>query len=399
VSSPASSSSSESTATLFKSFWMGGFEGACHVNRADTRVDLIRATQHDVQALSDYRLARTVGIETLRDGVRWPLVESRPGHYDFSSFLPMLRASLDADVQVIWTLCHYGLPDELDIFSPAFPDRFAAYARAVALVVGEHTPHVPCYTPVNEISFLAWAAGGAAGFIHPHAAGRANELKQQLVRGAIAAMDAIWDVDPRARFLHVDPVIHVIPPRRRPQLANAAAAKRESQFEAWDMLAGRRAPELGGAMKYLDVMGLNFYHSNEWEHPRGRLRWEDEPRDERWVPLHKLMAEVFARYQRPICLGETSHFGIGRARWIREIGAEVAAAIEIGVPVEGVCLYPLIDRPDWDDPNHWHNSGLFDIVHEPDGTLRRVLNHDYAVGLGDARAVVERARNATLAAG
>jgi hypothetical protein len=111
------------------------------------------------------------------------------------------------------------------------------------------------------------------------------------------------------------------------------------------------------------------------------------------------MAEVYARYQRPICLGETSHFGIGRARWIREIGAEVAAAIEDGVPVQGVCLYPLIDRPDWDDPSHWHNSGLFDMVQEPDGTLRRVLNEDYAAGLRDACTVVERARNATLAAG
>jgi hypothetical protein len=378
---------------------MGGFEGACHINRADTRVDMVRTTQHDVQALTDYRLARDVGIDTVRDGVRWPFVETREGQYDFSSFLPMLRASLEARVQVIWTLCHYGLPDGLDIFSPAFPDRFARYSAAVARVIAEHTSQVPFYTPINEISFFAWAAGGADGFIHPHAAGRSNELKGQLVRAAIAAMDAIRDVDARARFVHVDPVIHVIPPRRRPNLAKAAAAKRESQFEAWDMLCGRRAPELGGADKYLDVMGLNFYHSNEWEHPAGRLRWEDEPRDERWVPLHRLMAEVYGRYGRPICLGETSHFGIGRARWIREIGREVAAALDAGVNVEGVCLYPLIDRPDWDDEHHWHNSGLFDIVPEPDGTLRRVLNEQYADGLRDARAVVEHAREAMLAAG
>jgi beta-glucosidase/6-phospho-beta-glucosidase/beta-galactosidase len=316
-----------------------------------------------------------------------------------SSFVPMLRASLEAGVQVIWTLCHYGLPDGLDIFSPAFPDRFARYSGAVARVIADHTAEVPFYTPINEISFFAWAAGGAKGFIHPHASGRSNELKAQLVRAAIAAMNAIWEVDARARFVHVDPVIHVIPPRRRPTLARAAAAKRESQFEAWDMLCGRRAPELGGTERHLDVMGLNFYHSNEWEHPAGRLRWEDEPRDERWVPLHRLMAEVYGRYGRPICLAETSHFGIGRARWIREIGRDIAAALDAGVNVDGVCLYPLIDRPDWGDEHHWHNSGLFDIVHEPDGTLRRVLNEQYADGLRDARAVVEHAREAMLAAG
>ena len=378
---------------------MGGFEGASHINRADVRVDLMHLTQHDAQAASDYRLARSVGMETVRDGVRWPFVERRDGQFDFSSFLPMLRASVDAQVQVIWTLCHYGLPDGLDIFSPAFPDRFARYCRAVASIVAEHTDEVPFYTPINEISFLAWAAGGADGFIHPHAAGRGGELKEQLVRAAIAGMDAVWTVDPRARFVHVDPVIHVIPPRRRPDLALDAAAKRDSQFEAWDMLSGRRSPELGGSPKHLDVMGLNFYHSNEWEHDAGRLRWEDEPRDERWVPLHQLIGEVYERYQRPICSGETSHFGTGRARWVREIGQEVAAGLEAGVPLEGVCLYPLIDRPDWDDANHWHNSGLFDVFRREDGTLARVLNDEYAAGLRDARAAVDRARDTMLAAG
>ncbi len=378
---------------------MGGFEGACHINRSDVRVDLMHLTEHDTQAAADYRLARSVGIQTVRDGVRWPFVERRVGEFDFSSFLPMLRAAVETPVQVIWTLCHYGLPDGLDIFSPDFPDRFARYSRAIAKVVAEHTDEVPFYTPINEISFFAWAAGGADGFIHPHAAGRGGELKEQLVRAAIASMDAVWSVDPRARFVHVDPVIHVIPPRARPDWARAAAAKRDSQFETWDMLSGRRAPGLGGSPKYLDVMGLNFYHSNEWEHDAGRLRWEDEPRDDRWVPLHRLIGEVYDRYQRPICIGETSHFGTGRARWVREIGQEVAATLEAGVPLEGVCLYPLIDRPDWDDANHWHNSGLFDVVRRDDGTLARVLNDEYAAGLSDARAAVDRARDTTLAAG
>ena len=35
------------------------------------------------------------------------------------------------------------------------------------------------------------------------------------------------------------------------------------------MLSGRAEPQLGGAPKYLDVMGLNFYHSNQWEHEGG----------------------------------------------------------------------------------------------------------------------------------
>jgi beta-glucosidase/6-phospho-beta-glucosidase/beta-galactosidase len=374
---------------------MGGFEGACHVNRSNTRLDLIAATQHDVLAASDYRLMNGAGLGTVRDGVRWPLVD-RGCSYDFSSFLPMLRAAVEEDVQVIWTLCHYGWPDDLDVFSPAWVDRFARYCGAVARIVADNTDEVPFYSPINEISFLCWAAGDAGGFIHPHARGRGNELKRQLVRAAIAGIDAIWQVDPRARIVHVDPVIKVFPRRDQPELAEEARRYDESQFEAWDMLVGARELNLGGAAKYLDIMGLNFYHSNQWEHGGGRLRWEDEPRDDRWVPLHQLIEGLYRRYQRPICIGETSHFGSGRARWIREIGDEIAAAIRNGIPIEGVCLYPVIDRPDWEDANHWHNSGLFDFTRDPDGTLRRVLNAEYAGALREAQATVAGALSDAL---
>jgi beta-glucosidase/6-phospho-beta-glucosidase/beta-galactosidase len=300
----------------------------------------------------------------------------------------MLQAALAEEVQVIWTLCHYGWPDDLDVFSAAWVDRFARYCGAVARIVADHTDQVPLYSPINEISFLCWAAGDVGGFIHPHARERGNELKRQLVRGAAAGIEAIWNVDRRARIVHVDPVIKVFPRRDRPDLVAEALQYDQSQFEAWDMLSGRTEPQLGGRPEYLDVMGLNFYHSNQWEHGGDRLRWEDEPRDDRWVPLHQLLAGLYQRYQRPICLGETSHFGSGRARWVREIGKEIAAALRAGVPVEGVCLYPVIDRPDWEDANHWHNSGLFDLLHQPDGTLRRVLNEEYAGALCEAQATV-----------
>ena len=374
---------------------MGGFEGACHINRSGTRLDLIAATQHDVQAAADYRLVRAVGMATVRDGVRWPSVE-HGGSYDFSSFIPMLQAALAEEVQVIWTLCHYGWPDDLDVFSAAWVDRFARYCGAVARIVADHTDQVPLYSPINEISFLCWAAGDVGGFIHPHARERGNELKRQLVRGAAAGIEAIWNVDRRARIVHVDPVIKVFPRRDRPDLVAEALQYDQSQFEAWDMLSGRTEPQLGGRPEYLDVMGLNFYHSNQWEQGGDRLRWEDEPRDDRWVPLHQLLAGLYQRYQRPICLGETSHFGSGRARWIREIGKEIAAALRAGVPVEGVCLYPVIDRPDWEDANHWHNSGLFDLLHQPDGTLRRVLNEEYAGALCEAQATVTDAMTDAL---
>ena len=145
------------------------------------------------------------------------------------------------------------------------------------------------------------------------------------------------------------------------------------------MITGARDAELGGKPEYLDVVGVNFYHDNQWEVPGGeKIHWHMLPRDPRWVPLHKLLLETYARYRRPMLIGETSHVGVGRTEWIRELTDEVCLAIEAGVPLEGVCLYPIIDRFEWEDPSHWHNSGLWDFEQAPDGTFRRVINVPYA---------------------
>ena len=37
-----------------------------------------------------------------------------------------------------------------------------------------------------------------------------------------------------------------------------------------------------------------------------------------------------------------------------------------GVPVEGICLYPIVNHPGWDDDRHCHN-GLFDYADERGG--------------------------------
>src|SRR4051812_28454613 len=102
--------------TLFRSFFLGGFECSSHRRRDGRRPDLITATRHDLLAREDYQQLRQHGIRAARDGVRWHRVEAVPGCYDWSSLLPMLRAAETAGVQVVWDLCHYGWPDHLDVF-------------------------------------------------------------------------------------------------------------------------------------------------------------------------------------------------------------------------------------------------------------------------------------------
>ncbi len=335
---------------------------------------MIAVTQHDVQVRHDYDLLLKLGIKSARDAVRWHLVDSG-GNYNFSSFLPMLEAASEMGIEVIWDLCHYGWPDDLDVFSAAFVDRFARFSKAVARVIADSGDAIPFYTPINELSFLPWAIG--RGVMYPFVSGRDDELKRQFVRASIAAVDAVRSVDPRARIVFADPIVHVVPPRDHPELTESAIIYRNAQFEAWDMICGRSHADLGGSFNYLDIVGVNYYYSNQWEHCGERLRWEDRPRDPRMLPFRALLAEAFARYRKPVLVAETGHYGEGRAPWIREIAGEVHMARGAGVPVEGICLYPILDRPDWEDFAHWHNCGLWDIHANSNGFLERALDSDY----------------------
>src|SRR5215208_6156017 len=112
----------------FASFFQAGFECSSHRRRDGVRLDLIRATGHDKHVQQDYRLCRKLGFGTLRDGVRWHLIEKSRGKYDWSSWLPMLEAAEEAGVEVIWDLFHYGSPDCVDQTAPDFPGRFTEFA-------------------------------------------------------------------------------------------------------------------------------------------------------------------------------------------------------------------------------------------------------------------------------
>jgi hypothetical protein len=371
---------------IFHTFWMAGFECSTHRNQEGERLDMTAAVHHDVCCAQDYRRLREAGIGTARDGLRWHLID-RGGELDWSSWIPMLEAAREEGVEVIWDLFHYGWPDDLDLFSTEFVRRFARFSGEAARIFRENSDAIPLFSPMNEISFFTWAA--TRGLIYPYAHGRDNELKRQLVRAQLASVDAIRGVDARARIISPEPLIHNVPPKDEPWNTGPATAQRNSQFEAWDMIAGRAAPELGGAEHYLDIIGVNFYAANEWEMPGGRkLHWDAGSDDPRWMPLHHLLAEVYRRYLRPLLIAETSHYGIGRAPWLDEVAGEARKAIDEGTPLEGVCLYPILDRFDWDDREHWHNCGLWDMEKNGDGRYRRILNATYADALRRAQGLL-----------
>jgi beta-glucosidase/6-phospho-beta-glucosidase/beta-galactosidase len=347
------------TASLFRSFFMGGFECSTHRLPSGRRLDVIGATAHDRWAREDYQRLAGVGMRTARDGIRWHLIEQTPGRYDFSSVIPMLAAARATGVQVIWDLLHYGWPDGLDLLSPEFVERFAHLSRAFAEVADRETDGPPWVVPVNEISFFAWAAG-EIGIFNPFLRHQGDEVKRQLVRAATASIAAMREVVPGIRIVHTEPVINVVASPDRPEDAAAAEAHRLAQHAALDMIAGRTSPELGGRADYIDVIGVNYYIHNQWVYPGGH-GMTIEPSNPTYRPVSQMLADVHRRYGRPIFVAETGIEDQARPAWLRYIAYEVRRARQAGVPVEGLCLYPIVNHPGWDDDRHCYN-GLWDYA-------------------------------------
>ncbi len=367
---------------LFESFFLGGFE--CSTHRLDTgkRLDEIAATQHDRFAREDYLRLQQLGIRTAREGLRWHLIEGAESNYDFKSFLPILRAAQQTRTQTIWDLFHYGWPDWLDLFAPQFVDAFARFAREVARLWSNETDDILYVAPVNEISYFAWGAG-QSGCLNPFYTGRGDELKNHLVRATIAASEAIWDVDSRTRIVQVEPMINVLAlDVSDEEQAKAANDYRLSQFEAWDMIMGRIRPELGGAEKYLDIIGGNYYVHNQWI-LGGSFIDQNHPR---YRPFRNMIVELFERYRRPFFIAETGIEDDLRPTWFRYVCGEALAAAQQGVQLEGICLYPIVNHPGWVDDRHCYN-GLWDY---PDDQGNREIYEPLAEELRRQQAIFQQ---------
>lgn len=354
---------------MFRSFYLAGFECATGYNVHGEWIDQVAATQHDQHAEADYELLALADIHAVREAIRWPLVDTKHG-YDFGSVRPFVRAALKYNFDVIWDLFHYGYPDDLDLFSEQFPKRFADYCYAASRFIRRQTPGPHYFTPINEPSFFAWA-GGEVGRFAPHASGRGGELKVALARAALAGIAAIREGCPDARIVTVDPICHVVPSQDTPEcIAEARHFNERGVFEFFDMMAGLLHPELGGSPEHLDIVGLNYYWTNQWELGREGIPLADD--DPRRRPLGDLVRDVCDRYGNEVLITETSALGEARAPWVHELSLMAGGLLEECVPLLGICLYPILGMPEWHDRDQWTRMGLWDLEHEQDVLRRKV---------------------------
>jgi hypothetical protein len=371
-------------AGIFPTFFLSGFECSTFSWKDRGRRDLCAETHHRQHADEDYAMLRPLGIAVAREGIPWPMVD-RGGACDFSVIDPFLAAQRRHRILPIWDLCHYGYPDDLEPWSDAFVERFEAYAALAARYVAERQPHGPFFfTPINEITFFGYMAG-EWGWAAPF--GKDRETRRRLTlalcRADIAAVRAIRNVIPDARMVHIDPLIWVVPPRDRPDFAEAAHRESyDDAYLAFDVIGGLKHPELGGSPEILDILGFNNYSFGQMEYRPQGPHAALEPGDPRIRPLCDLIEEGWRRYERPVIVAETSGLHGGRDDWLNDVVSESLAAVNRGVDLHGVCLFPAVDMPNW-HTGEWLHNGIADLEPLPSGALMRKPFLPYVEALHD----------------
>ena len=184
---------------------------------------------------------------------------------------------------------------------------------------------------------------------------------------------------------------------RDPQLQEEVQRRNLRRFLLLDLIAGRvdsRHPLHGWASAYglsdldldwfrshpqmPDVIGLDYYAHSDWQ----LLRTEHglrQRRSESPAGLYRVARDYFTRYGRPMILTETSIEGkpINRQVWLERIVDDIRRLREEGIPLLGMVWWPLFDHLDWDGAlthriGKLHQVGLYKLVRQADGQLRRV---------------------------
>lgn len=352
----------------FQTYFMGGFECADHINRSGNRINLLKETEHHLRVEEDYQLLLNMGISTVREGICWSVVEGKKNHYDFTEVLNRVKIAEKLGIQIIWDLIHFGYPDDLFPTHPKFSERFENLCRAFVHFYKANCSQRLLVVPINEISFLSWFSGEARGTV-PFAHQNGWDIKYHLCKAAIRGIKVLKQEDPNCVIVMVEPLVKVHSDGFTSE--EDLIKINEYQFEAADMISGRLCPELGGQEDFLEIIGLNYYWTCQWTGADSTIYWPDA--DGKRVPLHQLLQEVYLRYQKPLFLSETGHFGEGRVEWIEEITNECFTASNNGVEFFGICIYPVTDRPDWDDLGSYSQCGIFDL----DSMGNRIPHEEY----------------------
>ncbi|HEX8492834.1 MAG TPA: family 1 glycosylhydrolase [Pyrinomonadaceae bacterium] len=371
----------------------------CTVNRVRSQYfDQLERSGH-ASRLSDLDLFANIGVRAMRYPVLWE--RTAPGELqqaDWSWPDERLARLRELEIRPIVGLLHHGSgPRHTSLVDPAFPEKLAAYARAVA----RRYPWVESYTPINEPLTTA-RFSGLYGHWYPHGRDALVFIRALLMqcRATVLAMRAIREINGNAQLIQTEDLGKTYSTRT---LSYQADFENERRWLSFDLLCGRVCPEhpLWDYLTWLgieeaelewfvgnpcapDLIGINHYLTSERflderleRYPscthggNNRHRYADVEAvrvcAEGTAGPRALLRETWERYGLPMAVTEV-HLGCTREeqlRWIKEVWDAARALSEDGVEMRAVTAWSLLGAYDWHnlltcESNHYE-PGIFDL--------------------------------------
>ena len=117
-------------------------------------------------------------------------------------------------------------------------------------------------------------------------------------------------------------------PRAQPEAGRGATTSTRLVFQAWDMLAGRLLPELGGSRAHLDIVGINYYWTNQWDGSSSPPTADPAARRRRPAPAaaSRPGAPRLGALRRRPADHRDGPLGEHAAAWLRELAARESSS-------------------------------------------------------------------------
>lgn len=404
-------------------FWVGT---ECTVNRVGDRWRDQSVANGFGTRLDDLDRFAALGAKRLRFPLLWERTSPQPGVYLWDWADARVARAGELGLGLIAGLLHHGSgPVDTSLLDPEFPEKLAAYARAVA----QRYPQLDAYTPVNEPLTTA-RFSALYGVWYPHARDDTSFVRALLnqVRGTVLAMRAIREINPYAQLVQTDDLGHTESVQR---LRYQAEFENQRRWLGFDLLCGKVDAQhplraylrnYGATEQELqalvdepcapDVMGINYYVTSE-RFLDDRLAHYPEPlhggngRD-RYVDVELArvggrhiggfatrLREANERYGLPLAITE-AHIGCTREeqlRWLWQAWQAARQTRDEGVDVRAVTAWAALGTYDWDSlltqERGNYEAGLFDVTSgTPRPTALAQLAQELAAGRTPSSPVV-----------
>ena len=383
--------------------WATGIEDTFiqHARPRLRALDEYELTQHYKLWKSDIDLVAETGVQAVRWGIPWHIVQPAPDQWDWAWTDRALEHLVTVrGITPILDLMHYGTPMWLDnsFINSSYPQRVAEY---VAAVVARYKSLVRYYTPLNEPMVNATMSGYKAEW-PPYLSGDDGYVKLALAisRGMVLTTRAIKAEQPDAITVQVEALWHTF--TRDESLKARAALANARQFLCFDLATGcldddpilaEYVREHGATDAQLDwfrrnsvsfdIFGANYY---PWAHTEIRKRPDGKAHTVvRRATGHKIeiiLRKAWERYHMPIVVTETSSTGDvkARAKWMDETLDTIGSLRSEGIPVIGYTWFPLFTMVDWSYrkgrlslDKYLIHLGLYDSAFDAEGVLQRQI--------------------------